>query len=93
MRMESDFCLYLVKVFAYFCSGKMLSLLLTPLTRPQEIDGGRSRRSRKGIRVGNRFDVIYGDNVMSAELLQVSLLGVGAVFEVFKGMYIQWSLA
>ena len=44
-----------------------------------QIDGGHRRPNRKGIRLAKRFYVIYGNNVMSAKLLEVSSLGAGTV--------------
>ena len=37
------------------------------------------RRSRKEIRLATHIYAIYGTNVMSAQLLEASLLGVGTV--------------
>ena len=44
-----------------------------------EIDGGHRRLNRKGIRLAKSVYVIYGNNAMSAQLWEVSLLGVGTV--------------
>ena len=41
-----------------------------------DIDGGQRQRSRKGARASNFFYVINGNNVTSAQLLEVSLLDV-----------------
>ena len=44
-----------------------------------EIEGGHTRRGKKGTILAEIFYVIYGSNVMSAQMLEVSLLGVGKV--------------
>ena len=44
-----------------------------------EIDGGRRRRNRTGIGYANRIYEVYGRSAMSAQMLEVSLLGVGTV--------------
>ena len=54
-----------------------------------EIDGGHRRRNRKGIRYLNGFYVTHGRNVMSTELLEVSLLGVGTVLRLERDA---WSM-
>ena len=45
------------------------------------VDGGHRQKKRNGIRLAKIFSVIYGNNVVSAQLLEVSLLiiGVGTV--------------
>ena len=44
-------------------------------------DSSRRRQSRKGIRLAKRFYVVrvHGTNAMSAQMLEVSLSGVGTV--------------
>ena len=47
--------------------------------------------NRTGIRYVEDSCVVYGRNVMSTSLLEVSLLGVGTVLSVSKEMRGQWS--
>ena len=42
-------------------------------------DGGHRRPNRKEITLVKSFYVLSGNNLMSAQLLEVSLLGVGTV--------------
>ena len=44
-----------------------------------EKDGGHRRPNRKGIRLAKNNYVIYENSVLSAQMLEVSLLGVGTV--------------
>ena len=48
------------------------------------MDGDRRRRNRTGIGQANSFYVIYGRSAMSAQMLEVSLLGVGTVLRLEK---------
>ena len=54
-----------------------------------EIDGGHRRRNSKGIRQANSFYVTYGKNVLSAQILEVSPLGVGPVLRLERNA---WSI-
>ena len=51
----------------------------TPPLPRKEIDGGHRRPNRRGIKIAKSFYVIYGNNLMSAQVLEVSILGVGTV--------------
>ena len=39
-----------------------------------KMDGGHTRPNSKGIRLARRFYVIYGNNIVSAQLLEVPLI-------------------
>ena len=54
-----------------------------------EIDGGHRRPIRKGIKIELQIYVIYGNYVLSAQLLEVSLFGVGAVLRLERDA---WSM-
>ena len=53
------------------------------------VGGGLRRRNRKGIIYAKKFSVAYGKNVMSAQILEVSLLGVGMVLRLERNA---WSM-
>ena len=44
---------------------------------------------RKGVRLAKKIDVMYENNVMSAQTLEVSLLGVGTVLRLERDA---WSI-
>ena len=52
-------------------------------------DGGHRRPNRKGIRIAKNSYVIYGNNVINAQLLGVSLLGVETVLRLERDA---WSM-
>ena len=54
-----------------------------------EIDDGRRRRNRTRTGQANRFYAIYVKRVMSAHMLEVSLLGVGTVLRLERDA---WSM-
>ena len=57
--------------------------------RTTTIDGGDRWRNRKGVRVAKGFGVIYGNNVTSAQLADVYLLGLRTVLRLKRDA---WSL-
>ena len=50
-------------------------------------DSGHRRRNSKGIRRAKSFYLTFGKNVMSAQMLEVSLLGVGTVLRLERNAY------
>ena len=53
------------------------------------VDGGQRRRNRKGIREAKKNVAVYGKNVMNAQMLEVSLLGLGTVLRLERDA---WSM-